>query len=119
ASAIDRLVELSPEREIGLTAGWMKHGVQANWKMGIEGVVDNYHPKFVHKSIGKAFGQQGFKGDAGVVRDLGDGHTELDWAPLYQKAHARFAWFGGGGGDESMFGDYKAAMIESWGPEIA
>ena len=32
AETIDRLVRLSPEGEVELTAGWLKHRVKANWK---------------------------------------------------------------------------------------
>ncbi|MGH8999571.1 MAG: aromatic ring-hydroxylating oxygenase subunit alpha, partial [Acidimicrobiia bacterium] len=34
--AFDRLARLSPEGEVALTAGWLKHKVKANWKMLLE-----------------------------------------------------------------------------------
>src|SRR5437868_6636569 len=36
ADAIDRLVALSPSQEIEITAGWLRHKVNANWKMVVE-----------------------------------------------------------------------------------
>ena len=51
ADAFDRLVRLSPTGEIELTAGWLQHKVQANWKMLVENETDGYHPQFVHSSI--------------------------------------------------------------------
>src|SRR5439155_135277 len=51
AGEIDRLVRLSPEGRIQLTAGWLQHKVKANWKMLLENETDGYHPQFVHAEI--------------------------------------------------------------------
>lgn len=95
---IDRLCELSPEGEVELTAGWMRHRTLANWKMMTENEVDGYHPLFVHKSLFEAMPttmEEVFK-DKGnsVVRDFGNGHTEIDMRPEYRNFGEKFAWFG-------------------------
>jgi phenylpropionate dioxygenase-like ring-hydroxylating dioxygenase large terminal subunit len=94
----DRLARISPEGEIELTAGWVKHKVRANWKMLVENETDGYHPQFVHASIiSTAFG--GFAelyGDksASLSRDLGGGHTENDLRPQFRRTAQPLAWFG-------------------------
>ena len=49
--AIDRLLNLSPDRRIDLRANWMKHRHHANWKMVMENNVDGYHALFTHDSV--------------------------------------------------------------------
>ena len=94
---IDRACNLSPEGELDLRAGWIKHRYQSNWKMIPENDTDGYHLGFVHSAILKAAGShyQRFVGDEGsnkgIVRDWGNGHTEIEWALGYQKP---FEWFG-------------------------
>ncbi|MEA2172391.1 MAG: hypothetical protein QOF76_5691 [Solirubrobacteraceae bacterium] len=98
ADCFDRLVKFSPEGEIQLTAGWLKHKVKANWKMLVENETDGYHPQFVHASIfsvaksgiGDLYGE---KSDA-VARDLGNGHTENDLRPEFRKLDQEMGWFG-------------------------
>jgi phenylpropionate dioxygenase-like ring-hydroxylating dioxygenase large terminal subunit len=115
---IDRACDLSPEGEIELTAGWVKHRYPANWKMLPENDTDGYHLGFVHLSMLKSVGSQyqRFVGDEksvkAVLRDWGNGHTEIDWAPGYQQP---FEWFGGV--SEGMVARYLAAMEASYGKE--
>lgn len=98
AEAIDRLTALSPEGEVRLTAGWLKHKVKANWKMLVENETDGYHPQFVHASIFEV-AQSGI-GDlysdksAAVSRDLGNGHTENDLRPEFRRLGVPMGWFG-------------------------
>jgi fatty-acyl-CoA synthase len=118
--AIDRLCDLSPEGEIELSAGWLKHWTKTNWKMVLENEVDGYHPLFVHKSLFDAvsttmeevFSDKGIS----VVRDLGNGHTELDMRPEYREYGYKFAWFGA---KESSVSDYIEAMEERYSEEKA
>ncbi len=98
ADAIDRLVRLSPEGRVELSAGWLKHRVKANWKMLLENETDGYHPQFVHASIfevassgiGALYGER----SAAVSRDLGGGHTENDLRPEFRRMGQPLAWFG-------------------------
>jgi phenylpropionate dioxygenase-like ring-hydroxylating dioxygenase large terminal subunit len=98
AEAIDRLVRLSPEGEIELTAGWLHHKVKANWKMLMENETDGYHPQFVHASIfsvaksgiGDLYGDK----STAVSRDLGEGHTENDLRPEFRRIGNPMGWFG-------------------------
>jgi len=95
---IDRSCDLSPEGEIALTAGWVKHRCAANWKMLPENDSDGYHLGFVHRALFKTVRSQ-YQTVVGeertikaVVRDWGGGHIEIDWSPGYQ---GNFEWFGG------------------------
>jgi phenylpropionate dioxygenase-like ring-hydroxylating dioxygenase large terminal subunit len=98
AAVFDRLVRLSPEGEVQLTAGWVRHKVRANWKMLLENETDGYHPQFVHASIfgvaesgiGDLYGEK----SAAVSRDLGGGHTENDLRPEFRRIAQPMGWFG-------------------------
>lgn len=119
--AIDRLCDLSPEGEVELSAGWMRHRTLANWKMMTENEVDGYHPLFVHRSLFEAITtttmEEVFK-DKGIslIRDLGRGHTEIDMRPEYRSWGKRFAWFGV---KEEKVSNYVAAMEGKYGKERA
>src|SRR5206468_2641272 len=71
---IDRACDLSPEGEVQLTAGWVKHRCSSNWKMLPENDLDGYHLGFVHMALFKSVRTQynRFTGDEksvkGVVR---------------------------------------------------
>jgi len=108
---IDRACDLSPEGEVQLTAGWVKHRCSSNWKMLPENDLDGYHLGFVHMALFKSVRTQynRFTGDEksvkGVVRDWGNGHTEIDWSPAYD---GPFEWFGTAASD--VVGRYVAAL---------
>jgi phenylpropionate dioxygenase-like ring-hydroxylating dioxygenase large terminal subunit len=117
---IDRACDMSPEGEISLTAGWVKHRYRANWKMLPENDTDGYHLGFTHLSLLKTVGSQyqRFVGEEknikAVLRDWGNGHTEIDWAPGYQKP---FEWIGGL--SEGMASRYLSALERRDGKEKA
>lgn len=116
AEAFDRLVRLSPEGEVALTAGWLKHKVKANWKMLLENETDGYHPQFVHASIfsvaksgiGDLYGEKSMA----VSRDLGGGHTENDLRPEFRRIGQPLGWFGT---TAEKVPEYVAKMEESYG----
>jgi len=117
---IDRACDLSPEGEIELTAGWIRHRYSANWKMLPENDTDGYHLTFTHASFMKAVSSQynlfaGNEKDVrAVLRDWGNGHTEIDWAPGYKRP---FDWFGGG--PEGKFARYLSVMEQRHGKDAA
>lgn len=108
---IDRLVRLSPEGKVELSAGWLKHKTKANWKLLTENETDGYHPQFVHGSIfgvtGSPIGQLYSDSSAAVTRDLGNGHSENDLRPEFRKFDEPMRWFGT---TESRVPDYVAQM---------
>jgi phenylpropionate dioxygenase-like ring-hydroxylating dioxygenase large terminal subunit len=116
SEAFDRLVRLSPEGRVTLTAGWLKHKVKANWKMLLENETDGYHPQFVHASIfavadsgiGDLYGER----STAVSRDLGNGHTENDLRPEFRRIGQPLRWFGTSA--ERLPG-YVARMREAYG----
>lgn len=117
AGEIDRLARLSPEGEIELTAGWLRHRTRANWKLLAENETDGYHPQFVHGSIfsvtDSPIGPLYSDRSSAVTRDLGGGHSENDLRPEFRKAAAPMRWFGT---TEERVPDYVAAMRRRYGP---
>ncbi len=87
--AIDRLLNLSPTRKIDLRANWMKHIHHANWKMVVENNVDGYHALFTHASVYDAIRPAKVSHVPSkvevLVRDIGDGHSEIDYSDEYRK----------------------------------
>jgi fatty-acyl-CoA synthase len=120
AEAIDRLCALSPEGEVELTAGWLKHRAKCNWKMILENETDGYHPQFVHASIfsvaGSGIGDLYSEKSTAVSRDLGQGHTENDLRPEFRRLDKPLGWFAT---EESKVPDYVAAMKASHGEDKA
>jgi fatty-acyl-CoA synthase len=116
AEAIDRLCRLSPQEEVEVTAGWVKHRVKANWKMLLENETDGYHPHFVHASIfsvadsgiGDLYGER----STAVARDLGRGHTENDLRPEFRRIGEPLAWFGT---SADRFPEYVKTMRATYG----
>ena len=117
---IDRSCDLAPDREVELTAGWVKHQCAANWKMLPENDSDGYHLGFVHLALFRTIRTQYQRvvGDErtikAVVRDWGGGHIEIDWSPGYERP---FEWLGGASGP--AVADITAALERRDGPELA
>ncbi|MET0188941.1 MAG: aromatic ring-hydroxylating dioxygenase subunit alpha, partial [Pseudonocardia sediminis] len=116
AGELDRLVRLSPDGEVEITAGFLRHRARANWKLLAENETDGYHPQFVHQSIfsvaesgiGALYGEK----STAVTRDLGGGHSENDLRPEFRRLAAPMGWFGT---TEKKVPHYVAAMRERHG----
>ena len=118
--AIDALCLTSPEGEVEVTAGFLKHKVKSNWKFLVENETDGYHPSFVHASIFEV-AQSGIgtlydSDSTAVSRDFGKGHTENDLRPEFRKRDVPLSWFGT---TAERLPDYTRAMEASYGPEKA
>ena len=117
---IDRSCDLSPEGEVELTAGWVRHRCAANWKMLPENDSDGYHLGFVHMALFRTIQSQYQRviGDErsikAVVRDWGRGHIEIDWSPGYE---GLFEWLGSASG--STVARFVAELERRDGPELA
>ena len=98
AGEIDRLANLSPESEVELTAGWLRHDTRANWKLLAENETDGYHPQFVHGSIfsvtGSPIGALYSDASTAVTRAFGHGHSENDLRPEFRRFAEPMRWFG-------------------------
>jgi phenylpropionate dioxygenase-like ring-hydroxylating dioxygenase large terminal subunit len=120
-SAIDRLLALSPTGEIELSAGWMKHRQYCNWKMVMENNVDGYHALFTHQSVYDAVRPAKVSHVPSkvetLVRDIGNGHSEIDYAPEYSRLDEEFVWFGRM--PRSKAPNYIRALEESHGEAAA
>ncbi len=120
AETIDRLCETSPEGEVEITAGFLQHRVQANWKFVMENETDGYHPGFVHSSIFSVAdsgigGLYGPKSTA-LTRSYGNGHTEIDLRPEFRRLGQPMGWFGT---TVERLPDYATSMNRSYGTEKA
>lgn len=96
-SSIDLLCMNSPEGEVEVTAGFLKHKVKSNWKFLVENETDGYHPSFVHASIFEV-AQSGIGSlysaeSTAVSRYMGNGHTENDLRPEFRKRGKPMSWF--------------------------
>jgi fatty-acyl-CoA synthase len=116
AERLDRLAHLSPEGEVELTAGFVAHEVEANWKMLVENETDGYHPQFVHSSIfsisGSSIGDLYSDKSTAVTRALGGGHSENDLTPEFRRLGVPMGW---AGTPEAKIPDYVASMREVYG----
>lgn len=113
---IDRACNLSPVGELDLSAGWIRHRFVANWKMLVENQTDGYHVGFAHAALMKANTSQyqSFTAEEnmikGILRDWGNGHSEIDFTDGYKRP---FDWLGGGG--EGRYASYMTAMEQACG----
>ena len=114
---IDQFVNLSPEGEIIMRSGVLKHSYKGNWKMALENSVDGYHPNILHHAAmvmmmkGKndmeaVFGE---KSDA-LARDLGHGVEQLDLNPVQTTNGGRVVQ---PGWSKEAFAEYRAAMVDA------
>jgi phenylpropionate dioxygenase-like ring-hydroxylating dioxygenase large terminal subunit len=118
AGELDRLARLSPVGKVELTAGWLKHRTQANWKLLAENETDGYHPQFVHASIfgvtGSPIGALYSEKSTAVTRNLGNGHSENDLRPEFRNYAEPMRWFGT---TPERVPEYAAAMRAAYGED--
>ena len=116
---IDQFVNLSPEGEIVLRSGVLKHSYRGNWKMALENSVDGYHPNILHHAAmvmmmkGKndmeaVFGER----SEALARDHGHGVAQLDLNPVQTKNGGRVV---PPGWSKEAFAEYRAAMVNRHG----
>lgn len=115
---IDRLLRLSPEGEIALSAGWVRHRARANWKLLFENDTDGYHPLFAHGSImaaAESHMKELYTDRSRVVRRyLGNGHVQNDLRPEFQRLAQPMLWLGT---TEERVPQYVSRMRETRGEE--
>lgn len=119
---IDQLVQMSPTGKIQLSAGWMKQRMYGNWKNILENQVDGYHAPFVHSSLASAnrdwAGERDRRDTSPTrTRDLGMGHSDVDYTASYHAKGTTLRWTGNI--PESRASSYVAAMNAAYGLEIA
>lgn len=118
--SIDRLVQNSPEGEVEITAGFLKHKSKSNWKFLTENETDGYHPTFVHSSIfevaksqiNELYGEE----SAALNRYLGNGHSEIDPRPEFRRRGNLLSWFGT---TPEKLPDYVSHMRATYGKDQA
>ncbi len=118
--SIDALCLNSPEGEVEITAGFLKHKVRSNWKFLVENETDGYHPSFVHASIFEVaeskIGSLYSSDSTAVSRAFGMGHTENDLRPEFRKRGVPLSWFGT---TADKLPDYVQRMEAAYGADEA
>ena len=116
---IDQFVDLSPEGEIVLRSGVLKHSYKGNWKMALENAVDGYHPNILHHAAmvmmmkGKTDMEAVFgENSEARTRDWGHGVEQLDLNPVQTKNGGRVVT---PGWSKQTFDDYQDAMTRNYG----
>ncbi|MEO8298314.1 MAG: aromatic ring-hydroxylating dioxygenase subunit alpha [Burkholderiales bacterium] len=117
-ASIDALCQTSPEGEVEITAGFLKHKVKSNWKFLVENETDGYHPSFVHASIFEV-AQSGIgtlydSDSTAVSRYMEGGHSENDLRPEFRKRGQLMSWFGT---TAERLPEYVAKMEAAYGVE--
>jgi phenylpropionate dioxygenase-like ring-hydroxylating dioxygenase large terminal subunit len=119
-SSIDMLVKNSPEGEVEITAGFLKHKARSNWKFLVENETDGYHPQFVHASIFEVaqsgIGNLYSSESTAVARYFGNGHSENDLRPEFRRIDQPLGWFGT---TAERLPDYVASMEKAYGADEA
>jgi phenylpropionate dioxygenase-like ring-hydroxylating dioxygenase large terminal subunit len=118
---LDRLCDLSPTGNIDLSAGWIGHRVQSNWKLWPESDNDGYHLNWVHASMVQSAPDTyyeeavlgGETGNQSKATDWGGGHIELDFRPSYTD---ELTWLGT---TRAKVLDYCQALESVRGPQLA
>src|SRR5713101_4671383 len=120
---IDQFVNLSPDGEVVVRSGVLKHSYKGNWKMALENSVDGYHPNILHHAAmvmmmkGKTDMESAFGEDSDAhARDLGNGTAQLDLNPVHTKHGGRLVaptW------SKQTDTEYRAAMERSYGEQRA
>jgi len=79
---LDRFCDMAPEGEVLARSGRQKTRYDANWKLQVENLTDQYHVTFTHQTALRRPGRDSTQiamDDAELLqRDLGQGHTILD-----------------------------------------
>lgn len=118
--ALDALCLTSPEGEVEITAGFLKHKVKSNWKFLVENETDGYHPSFVHASIFEVaqsgIGSLYSSDSTAVSRYFGKGHSENDLRPEFRKRDVPMSWFNT---TAERLPDYTRRMQAAYGEETA
>jgi len=116
---IDQFVNLSPEGEIILRSGVLKHSYKGNWKMALENSVDGYHPNILHHAAmvmmmkGKNDMEAVFgEGSEAFARDWGHGVEQLDLNSVHTKHGGRVV---PPGWSKDAYNEYQAAMVRNYG----
>jgi phenylpropionate dioxygenase-like ring-hydroxylating dioxygenase large terminal subunit len=135
AGLIDQFVNLSPQGEVLLRSGVLKHSFKGNWKMALENSVDGYHPNILHQAAmmlikkGRKADMESVFGERtdALARDLGNGSAQLDLTAINRERGGRVvphgwsteAWREYIDAMERRYGTDRArAIIDTGGPHF-
>jgi phenylpropionate dioxygenase-like ring-hydroxylating dioxygenase large terminal subunit len=124
AKLIDQFVDLSPEGEVVLRSGVLKHAFKGNWKMALENSVDGYHPNILHHAAmmlitkGRKADMESVFGERtdALARDLGNGSAQLDLTAINRERGGRVVPHGW---SAEAWREYIDAMERRYGAERA
>jgi phenylpropionate dioxygenase-like ring-hydroxylating dioxygenase large terminal subunit len=124
AALIDQFVDLSPEGEVVLRSGVLKHLFKGNWKMALENSVDGYHPNILHHAAmmlitkGRQVDMESVFGEHtdALARDLGNGSAQLDLTAVNRERGGRVVPHGW---SPAAWAQYLGAMERRYGADRA
>jgi fatty-acyl-CoA synthase len=124
ARLIDQFCDLSPEGEVVLRSGVLKHSYKGNWKMALENSVDGYHPNILHHAAmtlitkGRKVDMDAVFGERtdALARDLGGGSAQLDLTTINRKHGGRTVPHGW---SPEAWREYLEGMERRYGAERA
>ncbi len=124
AKLIDQFVNLSPEGEVVLRSGVLKHSFKGNWKMALENSVDGYHPNILHHAAmmlitkGRKVDMESVFGEHtdALARDLGGGSAQLDLTAVNRERGGRVVPHGW---SAEVWQRYLEAMERRYGADRA
>lgn len=122
---IDLFCDLSPQGEIEVQAGASLLAYNGNWKLQMENSIDGYHPNFTHQSFFQSIVRNTGQridmfdgGSAAECRDLGRGHSNLEYSRYNLQASRREARIAGL--RSAPWGEkYYQDMVSAYGQERA
>src|SRR6185437_10764071 len=124
AKLIDQFVDLSPEGQVVLRSGVLKHSFKGNWKMALENSVDGYHPNILHHAAmmlitkGRKADMESVFGERtdALARDLGNGSAQLDLTAVNRERGGRVVPHGW---SAEAWHEYLDAMERRYGADRA
>jgi p-cumate 2,3-dioxygenase alpha subunit len=101
--------------------GTQEYGMQANWKLLVENSIDGYHAASTHDTYFKylvSLGTDLSGGVSGTAKDLGNGHSVLEYSAPWGRPIAKWEPLFGEGSREEI-ARLREELVAKHGPERA
>ena len=123
AGAREYLDLVADQSEAGMEVigGSQKYSIRANWKLLVENSVDGYHALTTHATYFvflKDMGTDLSAGVSGTARDLGNGHTVIEYKAPWGRPIAHWEPIWGEDAREEI-AEIHRGLVERFGPEKA
>ena len=118
---IDLVVDQSPSGTMEVVQGTQEYDIRANWKLLVENSIDGYHALTTHATYFvflKDLGTDLSPGVTGIARDLGNGHTVIEYKAPWGRPIARWEHIWGEDARHELE-QIRAGLVGRFGPERA